>query len=313
MSLFYDYSNSKYLVETTKSLSNRKNLSDEERFACNPRPKFDDNQTLTFQSENIYFDSRNEKELRRCINHKKIGQSIMFSGAHRSSNLWFVIATGSFFPLHNSHIDMMNKAIQELTDETRDNVALMGYFIPNNIEYTRSKLKKRGIVEYPDYMSNKNAFECIQLALNDEQKMDVCSIDFDRKSYCEWYVCAKELIELIHDYFKNCLNSIFDYEFIKPRLKFAFVGGEDFIRSPSRLYKGVECVDFLDKILVVPRDINEEKREKYRLSEDIVVLDHYDKSISSTKVRKLIENKDVDELKRILHHRTFEYLQCFIN
>lgn len=98
-----------------------------------------------------------------------------------------------------------------------------------------------------------------------------------------------------------------------PKLNFAFVGGEDLIRSPSGLSKGVQYVDFLDKILVVPRDASPMKRKKYLqypLANDIIVLDKADTegSVSSTRVRQLLKDQKFKELEKILNPETLNYL-----
>ena len=132
--------------------------------------------------------------------------------------------------------------------------------------------------------------------------MDICTFDLDRVSYCEWYVCANELINFIEEWWSKMRIP----NTLKP--KFAFVGGEDLIRSPSGLYKGIEYVDFVDKVMMVPRDIEDKKREKYPLATDVEILPHFNRGLSSTKVRALLQQQHF-ELENLLDSRTLEYLR----
>jgi len=297
MSLFFDPESSPYIANTIKSLKNRSSFM-QEMYACDPRSN----------PKSPYYDNRTHSELLSCINKDKLGTALAWVPLENVKELWIVINCGGFAPIHLSHIEMCKSALKTLTNESEGSYGLMSYFIPNNIEYTLYKLIKRDD-ELPSYISTKHIHNSIQCALEDEPNMDLCTLDMYRKSWCEWYVCVSELINMINYWWRYIISSGFLNEDIEiPDLKFALVAGEDLVRSNSGIYKGVKHIDFVDCILFVPRQIDAKKRLMYTLSSDIKKLSFNDLTLSSTIVRQLLKEKRFDELEKILHPKTLSYL-----
>lgn len=253
-------------------------------------------------------DNRSEAELLTCINSEKLKTNIDKLSIKDLLNkeLWIVICCGSFAPIHKTHLYMGIAALEHIESQT-DKVCLMVYYIPNNLGYTTSKIKKRGD-EIPKYLTKENISKSLEYTFKNFDSFDVCKIDTNRERYCEWYVCTNELTNIV----RKSLEPYNSYNFGN-RLKFAFVGGEDLIRSPSRLYKGINIVDFVDKIMVIPRDVDDKKKEKYKLADDIVVLESNKsfKTFSSSKVRTFIADKNYSALEECLHIKTLEYFMDY--
>ena len=133
MSRFYKPLDSRYLMDTSKSLKSHRELHSavpEEIFACAPE------QCNTMQ------DTRTSQELENVIDTDKLWKVMRNIDSSHPKNIWFVICSGSFAPIHLSHLQMAENALDQLTKT--DSLAVMAYFIPNHASYTELKIKKRG-------------------------------------------------------------------------------------------------------------------------------------------------------------------------
>lgn len=275
---------SNYLQQTTKTLKElrlKQGASVEEVFACSP-----------LDSEFLK-DTRTEYELSQTINALKMIKQIKATYNERIDEYWVIICCGSFSPIHNSHIQMSKQAANKLQEMGK--TVLMSYYIPNNPSYTALKIQKRGEV-VPDYLKPEHIEGSLRATFADEPAIDVCFIDLHRISYCEWFICSNELINLLRDTFPDT------------NFKFVVVGGEDLVRSPGQLYKGTKVVDFIDMIMMVPRNMDEEKRKRYPLADDVIVLPEADVAMSSTKVRQCLKDNNFQQLEHDLHPNTLKYL-----
>lgn len=304
MSILFDASDSMYLTNSVSSLTSykRKNAkSEEEIYASNPRENKDSK----------LYDNRLEDELMETIDLGKIARNVANCMEKNAKEVWIVISCGGFAPIHTSHISLVQSALERLTKEGEKSYGMMGIFIPNNAKYTAHKLRERG-KDVPNYLEKEHIINSAKVVFEDYENMDLCTIDLDRESWCEWFVCVKECINLFlcaWNIVTGFKESGFFREGIEvPELKFSFVGGEDLIRSKNGLHKGVNHVDFLDKIFMVPREVEACKKVKYPLSQDVEILDYIDLTMSSTKVRQLIEDKNYEELEKALHPKTLAYL-----
>jgi len=291
----YNPSGSKYLTETSESLKKyltQKGASPNELYACSP---------LDLEQ---FKDDRSVPELLNCINSEKLKRNIEKLSVEELLNkeLWIIICCGSFAPIHKTHL-YMGIVASEHIDSHPDKVCLMVYYIPNNIGYTTLKIAKRGD-EIPKYLTKEDIPKSLEYTFKEFDNFDMCKIDMNRERYCEWYVCTNELINIV----RKSLESYSSYNF-EDRLKFAFVGGEDLIKSPSGLYKGINVVDFVNEIMVVPRDVDDKKKQKYKLANDVVILKSNKslKTYSSSKVRKFITDKNYSALEECLHTKTLEF------
>lgn len=299
MSLFFDPDKSLYIataIETLTTVKKSRNCSDRELYASNP---------LDVSSQ--YFDDREKSDLLNCINTSKLRtaiQDLYSQDLSKLKEIWIVITCGGFCPIHLSHIDLGYGALNAITDKT--SVGMMVYYIPNNVQYTIDKLTRRG-EEIPGYITREDIIGCAESAFANKPKFDLCTLDLNRKSWCEWFVCVSELANMLR--FLWNYNVAFDKEIPHAlKLKFAFVGGEDLVRSKNGLYNGCDFVDFIDRIFVVPRDVAIEKRVNYPLSDDIRILMMRDATLSSTTVRRLLKEKKFEELEKVLHLNTLAYL-----
>jgi len=236
-------------------------------------------------------DNRTEQELLKTIDVAKLQKQIQ--SIQIGKEVYVIICCGSFSPIHNSHIQMSKQAAKRLQEMGK--TVLMSYYIPNNPSYTALKIRKRGEV-VPDYLQPKHIEGSLRQTFVDEPTVDACFMDLYRVSYCEWFVCADELMNLLRDNFRNI------------PFKFVVVGGEDLVRSPGQLYKGTKVVDFVDMIMMVPRGLDEEKRKRYPLADDVIVLPEADVTMSSTKVRQCLKDKNFQQLEHDLHPNTLKYL-----
>ncbi len=282
MSLCFKPEQSTYLRRTAADLAALRSNSgapSEELYACSP---------LTQEMR----DTRTIDELKSTIDIIKLQKQI--DSHPTGAVIWVGICCGSFAPIHNSHVQMGKKAIDVL-QKRGENVAMV-YYIPNNSSYTILKLKKRGD-PIPEYLQSKHIEGSLKATFSGEPQLDACLTDLYRVSYCEWFVCAQELMNMIRHFFP------------KVNFKFAIIGGEDLVRSPGQLFKGTSVIDFANLIMMVPRGMEEEKRKKYPLANDVIVLDEADTNLSSTKVRKCLTEKNFSELEKDLHPNTLNYLK----
>lgn len=274
-----------YLKNTTavlKDLRSKSNANIEEIFACSPLEC------------NELKDDRSIDELSKTIDLNKLKKQIhQIKQVNDKTEIWITICCGSFAPIHKSHIEMGKNSAIWL--ENSGKYVAMTYFIPNNPSYTSLKISKRGDI-VPEYLKPEHIEKSLIRTFETEPNLDACFIDLFRKSYCEWFVCAYELMNLVRDHFKDV------------SFKFAIVGGEDLVRSPGQLYKGTQVVDFADMIMMVPRGLSNDKRIKFPLADDVVVLPEADIGMSSTKVREYLKTKNYNELEKALHPNTLKYL-----
>jgi citrate lyase synthetase len=59
---------------------------------------------------------------------------------------------------------------------------------------------------------------------------------------------------------------------------------------------------------MVPREMDQEKRNRYPLADDVIVLPEADIAMSSTKVRQCLKDKNFKQLEHDLHPNTLKYL-----
>jgi len=290
MSYFFRPADSSYLGKTTtdlKAFRQKGKPTTDELYACSPldSPDFKDERTIDV--------------LLKCIDKSKLDvqlQKIQQSTESTEAPVFITIACGSFGPIHKSHIQMQKAAILRLHQEGW-NVA-MGYFLPMNPVYTAKKLEKllKHGDNMPTYLDKKHIDGSLKATFADEPQLDACLIDLYRVSYSEWYVGAQELMNMLR------------YMYPKTNFKFAIVGGEDLIRSNGQLHKGIKVVDFADMIMMMPRGMDEEKRKKFPIADDVKILEESDKDRSSTNVRKYLKEKNTAELEKHLHPNTIKYL-----
>ena len=101
MSSFYNPSSSRYLQQTSKSLKEYRegnaHWDPKEIFACGYKSGI-----------NTIIDDRIEKQLISCIDAKKLEHALIQCEAKNKKEVWIVICSGSFAPIHKSHIQKVH-------------------------------------------------------------------------------------------------------------------------------------------------------------------------------------------------------------
>ena len=179
------------------------------------------------------------------------------------------IYAGSFNPIHNAHVDIARKIINE------------GYvdkviFVPVGDGYEKREL-----------VAGEKRYEMIKLAINDED-MDVSDIEIvNHKLY------TYETL----DYFRSKYKDDELY----------FILGSDNL-SEFHMWKRYEYILNNYGLIVLLRNGDEVEDFKEYTDKNIIFV-NYDFSLSSTEVRKNIKEKEYEEASDKLNYKVFEYIK----
>lgn len=179
------------------------------------------------------------------------------------------IYAGSFNPIHNAHLDIANKIINE------------GYvdkiiFVPAGDGY-----EKRGLV------AGKKRYNMVKLAINNKN-MDVSDVEVvNHKLY------TYETLDYFNS--KNLDNELY------------FILGSDNLRE-FHLWKRYEYILGNYGLIVLLRNGDKLEDFKEYSGKNIRFI-NYDFNLSSTEIRKNIREKEYEEVRKKLDYKVFDYIR----
>jgi len=213
---------------------------------------------------------------------------------------YILVSTGSFAPVHLSHIKIMELAKQHMEKQS-DNMACIGGFLsPSHDSYVTSKLKRLGCSSIDGY----SRFKMIDLACNDSDWLQGSSYEVRSTTFRD----INEATEYVRDHIKKSLIS--KYPSLS-KLKVFYVCGSDLA---LKCYMYASEMDFCNGVICIARPCEEttilKKQSKFFCKSFKFLENSSIEDLSSTNIRKLLmQNASDDELKNHLPLPAIKYLK----
>lgn len=181
------------------------------------------------------------------------------------------IYPGSFNPIHSAHIGIANKLIEK-------NIADKVIFVPAGDGYS-----KKNLVE------GKKRKKMIELAIENDSRLGVSDIEIINNKLYSYQTL---------DYFKS--------QYVNDDI--ILIIGSDNLRTFNS-WKNYSYILKTYKLIVFLRD-GDTKNDfaEYLTSSDIVFVD-YNVDLSSTEIRKLINDMEYEKIIGKLNRKVFEYIE----
>ncbi len=183
------------------------------------------------------------------------------------------IYAGSFNPIHNVHLDIANKLIDEkIVDEV--------IFVPAGDGYNKPNLAK-----------GTHRYEMIRNAIKGNSKLSVSDIEvLNNKLY------SYQTLDYFKEKFGDC--------------ELYFIMGSDNL-SQFHTWKRWEYILANYKLIVFLRNNqNFEEFVMYKDNKNIVFVE-YNIKLSSSEIRANFKNKEEDEVRKKIHKDVYSYIKEF--